>query len=257
MSFAGLYTDLGTGERAVATGVENDPFGPPTGWTYGNGVARDYVRDLDGRITELSAGVAPTLRQKLTYQHDIADRITQITNGIDASRTQVYAYDVLDRLLRATTEWFGYDANGNRVAREKDAALSQYAIAPDSNRLSALTGGETAAFTYNANGNATAWSQSGQSHTAIYDAMNRLDEAHPRRRHDRLRNRRIRPARREILGGQLANNATSTTATDCWPRPTATDSGPTTSGWATNWWAWCAAGSCMRCTPITWVARRW
>ena len=149
------YTDLGTGERAVATGVENDPFGPPTGWTYGNGVARDYVRDLDGRITALSAGVAPALRQKLTYQHDTADRITQITNGIDASRTQVYAYDVLDRLLRATTEWFGYDANGNRVAREKDAVLSQYAIAPDSNRLSALTGGETAAFTYNTNGNAT------------------------------------------------------------------------------------------------------
>ncbi|UHQ20704.1 DUF6531 domain-containing protein [Lysobacter sp. KIS68-7] len=169
-----MTADLGAGSIPVASGIAYAPFGEVDAWTYGNGLQRRYDRDIDGRVIAISAHDVSVVRQSLTYQHDIADRITRITNGIDAARTQSYAYDALDRLTRANSESFAYDATGNRTARDLAAVRTTYATDPGSNRLLSTAGGETASFTHNANGDVTAWSLAGATHSVVYDALNRV-----------------------------------------------------------------------------------
>lgn len=53
-----------------------------------------------------------------SYSRDDANRISQQTDQLYATRTQVYGYDTLDRLTNTTrnttSEAYQYDANGNR-----------------------------------------------------------------------------------------------------------------------------------------------
>ncbi|KGQ20065.1 Rhs family protein [Lysobacter dokdonensis DS-58] len=167
---ASIHAVIGGVERVVASSIEHDAPGFVSGWTDGNGLRRKFERDLDGRITGISAGDAAQVRHSLTYLHDIADRITRITNGVDATRSQAYAYDTLNRLVQANDEGFAYDLTGNRTATSR----STYTTASNSNRLLSAHGAAIATFTHDANGNVTDWTHAGQSHSAEYDAMNRV-----------------------------------------------------------------------------------
>ena len=53
-----------------------------------------------------------------------------------------------------------------------EAPRTTYVIAPDSNRMTAMTGSDPATFIHNVNGDIDAWTQAGQSQTVVYDAMN-------------------------------------------------------------------------------------
>ncbi len=110
-------------------------------------------------------------------------RITAITDGADAAQTQQYRYDALSRLVRSehaggNVASYGYDAVGNRVSLGNTVPISagSYTYAPDSNRLlQAAMGGVSRAFTYDANGNVTAYTDAaGMAHTLAYDPFGRL-----------------------------------------------------------------------------------
>ncbi|TCT24932.1 RHS repeat-associated core domain-containing protein [Thermomonas haemolytica] len=111
------------------------------------------------------------------------NRITAITDGVDAAQTQQYQYDALSRLVRSehaggNVASYGYDAVGNRVSLGNTVPISagSYTYAPDSNRLlQATMGGVSRAFTYDANGNVTAYTDAaGIPHTLAYDPFGRL-----------------------------------------------------------------------------------
>ncbi|MDE2407078.1 MAG: RHS repeat protein, partial [Xanthomonadaceae bacterium] len=72
----------------VATLDGYQAFGPPVYLTYGNGLFRTTNYDTDRRITGISTNAPGGPIQSLTYGFDAADRITAITNGIDAGQTQ-------------------------------------------------------------------------------------------------------------------------------------------------------------------------
>ncbi|URL56877.1 DUF4157 domain-containing protein [Luteibacter flocculans] len=141
------------------------------GWTSSNGLSNTLSYDGDGRLTAINVpGV-----QSLAFGYDGADRMTRITNGIDATLTQNFQYDSPSRLTSVTSaadnESFQYDANGNRTSQSINGLTSAQGIASTSNRL--LSTG-TQALGYDANGNLTTVDGVAQYH---YDAFNRMDAA--------------------------------------------------------------------------------
>src|SRR5690606_21685696 len=116
---AAVTTVIGGVTRTLASNFTHQPFGPATGWTYGNGLTRSLAYDLDGRLTQKTARNGSAYVQKLSYIYNVNDQITQLTNGVNASLTQAYDYDVLSRLTTVTAsganQAFTYDANGNRL----------------------------------------------------------------------------------------------------------------------------------------------
>ncbi len=166
----------------VATLEGYQAFGPPLYLQYGNGLWRQTNYDTDGRLTGISTSAGVPL-QSLTYGFDTADRITAITNGVDANLTQQYQYDPLSRLTQAAlaggnVATFGYDAVGNRsnAGNTSPANATSYSYASTSNRLlQSSTSGQTRSYTTNANGDITAFTNAaGQANTLGYDPFGRL-----------------------------------------------------------------------------------
>ena len=143
----------------VATNIAYQPFGPATGWTYGNGLTRLQAYDLDGRLTSLGTRDGSSNRQSLAYTYDKANRITRIGNAMHASLSQDYGYDANARLVQSAggvasaNQTFSWDANGNRTAHVLDGTATSYATATGSNRLLQLSGGRNRTLHYDANGN--------------------------------------------------------------------------------------------------------
>lgn len=173
-----MTVNIGGTISNVVAGTTYQPFGPATYWTYGNGLARWYSYDLDGRLTATSAKNGTTALQSLAYTYDANNRITKITNATNAGTTQNIQYDNLSRMKYFDTgfndNWtYSFDANGNRtqgMLGGKSSRTDTYTVDTLSNRLSGINGGQTLSFGYDANGNTT--SGSGNSYT--YDGFNRM-----------------------------------------------------------------------------------
>jgi RHS repeat-associated protein len=141
------------GSTTILNSVLYEPFGPSSGWTWGNSTLAVRVFDQDGKVTDIdSAGLK-------TYTYDDAFRITSITDAVDAAKSQSYGYDNLDRLTAATgtglNQSWTYDANGNRLT-QGGATSSTFTVSSSNNRLTSVTGALTKSYAYDAAGNTTA-----------------------------------------------------------------------------------------------------
>ena len=161
----------------VATLGGYQAFGPSRYMSYGNGLWRSRNFDTDMRLAGISTNGSAGPLQSLTYGFDAADRITAITNGVDAGLTQQYQYDGASRLTNASLAGgnvasFGYDAVGNRVSAGNTSPSSStgYSYQAGSNRLlQSVTGGVTRSYTTNATGEITAFiSGAGIANTLAY-----------------------------------------------------------------------------------------
>jgi RHS repeat-associated protein len=142
-------------ERIVAGGailldqVRYEPFGPVSGWVWGNGETHQRTYDLDGRLTSM-------------------------TVPLEAPQLHVFGYDGQYRLNSASLDevqldWT-YDATGNRLSETRDGATSSYQYPLDSHRLQGVTGADTRQFGYNAAGAIN----SDNAAQLTYDHRNRL-----------------------------------------------------------------------------------
>lgn len=103
-----------------------EPFGPVSGFTYGNGIVESRSFDLDYRLTNLNAiGNAPV--QKLGYGYDAANNVLSITDGVTSGNSQKFGYDALNRLTGASGSYgslgYSYDANGNRLTENPASSM--------------------------------------------------------------------------------------------------------------------------------------
>lgn len=128
--------------RALVSDVRYEPFGPVKSFRYGNGMTYIAEFDLDYKLHELHSGSG--LDWLLDY--DPAGNLRAIDDENDARNSQIFHYDELDRLLSASgdygSEYFEYDANGNRTRYLSDQADESYQYEPRSNRLT-MQGGWT------------------------------------------------------------------------------------------------------------------
>jgi RHS repeat-associated protein len=144
-------TTLTVNGEPVLEGIEYEPFGPVSDWTWGDGDRHTRAYDRDGRLV---AHAMPDGTRMLAWSAD--DRVTGIT-GPESAKS--YGYDANDRLSSASSHnghyTYRYDANGNRTSRGIDGEQASYTYADDSNRLHQVSGARTAAYTYDAAGNMT------------------------------------------------------------------------------------------------------
>jgi RHS repeat-associated protein len=137
----------------ILNNITYDPFGPITGWTWGNATTASRVFDTDGKLTTING------QENKTFGYDDAFRITGVTDVGDSTKSWTLGYDLLDRLNAATkigtTIGYTYDANGNRLSQTGTSA-STYTMSGSSNKLTATSGVLSRSYSYDAVGNTTA-----------------------------------------------------------------------------------------------------
>lgn len=155
------------GSTVILDNVLYEPFGPVSGWTWGNATIAARIHDQDGKPTDIDSAGA------YTYTYDDAFRITGITDLADGSNSWTYGYDNLDRLNAASrtglTQGFTYDANGNRLSQTGTIAAI-YTVSTTSNRVTSISGTPARTYTYDLAGNVT----SDGTHGFAYNDSGRL-----------------------------------------------------------------------------------
>ncbi len=165
-------TRPGQARQVVVTNVTYAPFGPATGWTYGNGRTLQRPVDQDYRTIAVHDPAPGGL--SVGYGYDAVGGITELTNGDGTEVLAQYSYDALGRLTQTKDgatgtpiETYEYDATGNRTAVTTSAGTQIYTYPGNSHHLMAV-GGEPRS--YDSAGNSVAI---GSSDYAYNDA-NRL-----------------------------------------------------------------------------------
>ncbi|KFN49652.1 RHS repeat-associated core domain-containing protein [Arenimonas composti] len=145
-----------------ATGVQYHPSGAVKSFTYGNGRTHSLTLNARGLPLRINDN-GGTLRQDHVY--DANGNVTQIIDGLAATRTRTMTYDPLDRLLTATSPSFGgdhwhrfsYDAFDNlrswTLAGVKDYASYEYDANNRLQRIRATGGAVLRNFAHDVQGN--------------------------------------------------------------------------------------------------------
>lgn len=152
------------------------PFGPVTGWNYGNGrsLLRSYNLNYQPEtiLDNASGGLS------LHYGFDAAGQLTELKDGLQSAFLARYDYDDLGRLtvLRdgptsTPLETYGYDATGNRTSLLHAGVTTTYTYPTDSHRLSSVGG---TARSYDGVGNTI--SIGGTAREFVYSADDRLSQ---------------------------------------------------------------------------------
>jgi RHS repeat-associated protein len=169
-------TGLLSATKTIASGIQYAPFGPLTHLTYGSGVSRDITYDLDYRTRTISGSSGI---QRLTLDYDVADRISSISNGVNASYSMILNYENPDRLTSMNTSYGGNqswtsDANGNHLGHTYAGITDTYQIDGLNNQLLSITGTRARSFTIDDNGNVTARTGYPSSQSYTYDPFLQL-----------------------------------------------------------------------------------
>ena len=148
-------TSVAVNGTTIANGVTYFPFGPVSGWSWGNSTTVSRTYDTDAKITQIS-----TAGDAINFGYDNAFRITGITDTGNSANTWTLGYDSLDRLTSAaetgTTLGWTYDTNGNRLSQTGSNA-STFTPSTTNNQLNSITGAITRTYGYDAAGNTTVY----------------------------------------------------------------------------------------------------
>ncbi len=153
----------------LATSITHMPFGPVSGFTYGNGVTDTRTFDQDYRMTSVKdVGTSGNI-QYLSYGYDADSNPTSITDNVTSGHSQTLTFDVLDRLKSAvgsygTISSITYDSNSNRLTY----GGTSYTVPSGSDKMSAVGAN---AITYTSTGNMTGV---GASTSMTYSKANKL-----------------------------------------------------------------------------------
>jgi RHS repeat-associated protein len=155
----------------ILNGVTYDPFGPVTGWTWGNSTSVTRSFDEDGNPAQIvTAGVTNA------YTVDSASRITGISDFGLSSNTWTFGYDSLDRVTSgsssALTRGYTYDANSSMLTETGTVAYTA-SIGSTNNQLGSTSGGISGSYTYDAAGNTTG----DGTHSYTFNQRGRMNSA--------------------------------------------------------------------------------
>lgn len=140
----------------VLNGIIREPFGAVRQWAWANGMFAARTVDHDGHVIQVDSG-----GEAYQYAYDNAGRLSSMSNISNSALSWTYTYDNRDRLSTAqrTGVAYGwtYDANGNRLS-QSGMNTTDFTMSASSNRLTSTAGALVRTYTYDAAGNATAFS---------------------------------------------------------------------------------------------------
>jgi len=198
------------GSQILTTIYRYNPFGQLSGIDYPSGMSVAYSYS-QGRVSAIDINGQPLLNSVIYYpfgsaegwtwgnatatsrSYDLDGQMSQHSlNGENQSLrydpagnlqtrtntlgTLTYGYDDLNRLTQVSglqSQAFSYDANGNRTQLTEGADISSYTIAANNNRITQVTGAEPKSYSYDNNGNIL----NDGTNSFIYNARNRLASA--------------------------------------------------------------------------------
>jgi len=155
-----------------------EPFGPVTGWTYGNGRTLSRSYDLDYRPKTVFDPASGGL--SLGYGYNTVGELVELKDGLLATTQAKYDYDTLGRLTvtrdgtdinETALDTYGYDKTGNRTSLLHGGITDTYVYPANSHRLSSVAG---VARGYDAVGNTT--SIGGAAKEFVYNANDRMQQ---------------------------------------------------------------------------------
>lgn len=171
----------GSSTKTIASSVTYEPFGPVTGFTFGNSHTDTRTYDLDYRMT----GVLDSSTAWLSYVYDNANNVSSITDHVNGGNSQTFGYDVINRLTSATSGYGGYgsmawtlDKVGNLTKIVVNGSTINYTYTSGTNQLATIVPSSgTVTVSTNANGNITSIPPANNGTTLAtytYNAANRL-----------------------------------------------------------------------------------
>ncbi|TBW44495.1 hypothetical protein EZI54_23775 [Marinobacter halodurans] len=132
--------------QTLLDGVEYAPFGPISGWAWGNGLSMNRAFDNNGRVSNLKTAT----NDSRDFEYDALGNIVSIFGNDE----QHFEYDAENRLKVALSSDFSlgydYDANGNRTWETVDGTERELTYSPESNVLKTVGG---IAYSYDGRGN--------------------------------------------------------------------------------------------------------
>ena len=162
--------------RNVMTGMKYHAMGPAANWAYGNGLAGDLMRDLDGRMSTRGTMNGTTPIQRLNYSFNTNNQITGIASYPDATKNRTYGYDALSRLTLQQyggggQSNYGFDANSNKT-QHIGPWNEPSAVQAGSNRVDSMASAHL--YGYDSRGNRATYTLWGSTANYGYDAFNRM-----------------------------------------------------------------------------------
>ncbi|QQQ01283.1 RHS repeat-associated core domain-containing protein [Lysobacter enzymogenes] len=152
-----------------------EPFGPVSGWTYGNGRTLNRTYDQDYRPKTILDSASGGL--SLGYGYNSAGELTELKDGLQSTLQAKYEYDTLGRLTVTrdsasnALDTYGYDKTGNRKSLLHGGITDAYVYPVTSHRLTSVSGVPRG---YDAAGNTVSIGSTAKEF--VYNANDRLSQ---------------------------------------------------------------------------------
>jgi len=169
-------TRPGQGRQVLLSGAGYLPFGPSTGWTYGNG--RVMARTFDSDYRPLTIQDASAGGLSLGFGYDAVGNLTKLGTAAGVTSPAItFGYDTLGRLTRTedgptavAIDAYSYDATGNRLSHTTATGTSVYSYPSNSHHLTDVGG---TVRSYDAAGNTTTI---GTGREFVYSEASRMSQ---------------------------------------------------------------------------------
>ena len=166
-------TGLTQGSSSVALGYDN--ASRRTSLTLPNGVVAAYAYDGDSHVTGISYSLSGSPVGNLNYSYDSDGRVTGKTGSLSSivlpSSVSGNAFDADNAMTGFNGSTLSYDANGNLTSDGTNTYTWDAR-----NHLTAISGGTTASFVYDAFGRRVQKTVNGTSTQFLYDRSNPVQE---------------------------------------------------------------------------------
>ena len=153
----------------VVSQITYRSFGDVASFVNGANRTVSRTRNLDGQMDSYTLG-----SRSYAISNNAAGQPISIAELANSANVQRYGYDNLGRLNQASSiggaQSFSHDASGNRTGKVVGSAMTNYAIAPASNRITQASGAQNVTYSSDANGSIVG-SAAGQF---AYDARGRM-----------------------------------------------------------------------------------
>ncbi|OGP71564.1 MAG: hypothetical protein A2W09_05650, partial [Deltaproteobacteria bacterium RBG_16_50_11] len=165
---------LGWSVNKIAYYTTGTSIGLPQSFTSSNGLTTYLTYNKRNLTTDIEIG-SPVL--DMGYEYDARGNMASITNYLDPSKNQAFAYDKLNRLTTFDGPWgmgsSSYDSKGNRLNKKIATGNTEYRYL--NNRLMDTVGGEPFSFGYNSDGDPTYVKNTlGMEYSLKYDKFHNL-----------------------------------------------------------------------------------
>jgi RHS repeat-associated protein len=156
-------------------GLAYDNANRRTTLTLPNGVKVSYTYDLDSRVTGLTYAMGSSQLGNLTYTYDADGRVTAKAGSLAAvtlpAAVSGTTFNAANEMTGFNGATLNYDANGNLIGDGTNTFTWDAR-----NHLSAMSGGATASFIYDAFGRRASKSINGTVTQFLYDGLNPAQE---------------------------------------------------------------------------------